>query len=300
MTRLQVSGEHPLMQLLADRATEGLDAAGEQSLKAMLREHPDVSLDELDFAAAALDLAFLSAAESARDEQLFAPMPAELRQRVSSAALPAIAVAAPLRHTGGPRETQAMDRTPRESLSLPSGRRPAPRSAAIAWSLAAVFALLAGAAWLVPGVISPRGGAGTSNTLAVATRAEALAKLAAGAKKVATGAWSPGNDATGAACTGEVLWNAAEQRGYMVFRGLKPNDPKIEQYQLWIFDPERDARFPVHGGVFNVTSTGEVVVPIEPRLGVPKAAVFVVTVERPGGVWVSDRSRVSVKAELAS
>ena len=72
----------------------------------------------------------------------------------------------------------------------------------------------------------------------------------------------------------------------------------ISRYQLWIFDKDRDERYPVHGGVFDVPSgASEAVVRIQPRLSVPNATLFVVTVERPGGVWVSDRSRIPVLAK---
>ena len=48
--------------------------------------------------------------------------------------------------------------------------------------------------------------------------------------------------------------------------------------------------------VFDVTSTGEVIVPINPKLHVTDATLFAVTVERPGGVVVSMRERIVVTA----
>jgi anti-sigma-K factor RskA len=68
------------------------------------------------------------------------------------------------------------------------------------------------------------------------------------------------------------------------------------QYQLWIFDRQRDQAYPVDGGVFDVTSTGEVIVPIAAKLRVGDAALFAVTVERPGGVVVSRREHIVVTA----
>jgi len=98
------------------------------------------------------------------------------------------------------------------------------------------------------------------------------------------------------ATTGDVVWSASAQRGYMRFVGLAPNDPTKTQYQLWIFDKTRDQAFPVDGGVFDVTSTGEVIVPIAAKLHVDDATLFAVTVERPGGVVVSKREHVVVLA----
>ena len=77
------------------------------------------------------------------------------------------------------------------------------------------------------------------------------------------------------------------------FVGLKPNDPAQHQYQLWIFDGDRDQRYPVDGGVFNVPANADqVVVPIRAQLTVHEAKAFAVTIEQPGGVVVSGREHV--------
>ena len=52
----------------------------------------------------------------------------------------------------------------------------------------------------------------------------------------------------------------------------------------------------VDGGVFDVPSTGEVIVPITAKLRVGGATLFAVTVERPGGVVVSRREHIVVTA----
>ena len=43
----------------------------------------------------------------------------------------------------------------------------------------------------------------------------------------------------------------------MRFRGLAANNPTQIQYQLWMFDAERDERYPVDGGVFDVPAGGD-------------------------------------------
>jgi hypothetical protein len=107
----------------------------------------------------------------------------------------------------------------------------------------------------------------------------------------------PGSDPTGQAVRGDVVWDANSQTGYMRFHGLRRNDPNVEQYQLWIFDARRDERFPVDGGVFNVrNASGDEVIRFDARLNVEVPLMFVVTVERRGGVVVSDRSRVAAVA----
>jgi hypothetical protein len=128
------------------------------------------------------------------------------------------------------------------------------------------------------------------------TPGERRAELLASAKDIVRLAWKPAKDMTGAAATGDVVWSASQQRGYMRFQGLATNDPRSVQYQLWIFDKGRDAKYPVDGGVFDVPAGGEVVVPIVAKLRVDEPTLFAVTVERPGGVVVSDRKRIAVLA----
>lgn len=102
------------------------------------------------------------------------------------------------------------------------------------------------------------------------------------------------DDAKGA--TGDVVWHDGLQQGYMRIGGLRPNDPARSQYQLWIFDAARDDKYPVDGGVFDVTAEGEVVIPIKARLHVGTPTLFAVTVEPPGGVVVSKRERIVLTA----
>jgi hypothetical protein len=111
--------------------------------------------------------------------------------------------------------------------------------------------------------------------------------------------WSSTTDSAATGASGEVLWDPVSQRGVMRFVGMTANDRDRWQYQLWIFDAERDERYPVDGGVFDIPpDTGEVLVPIRARLGVGKAVLFAVTVEQPGGVVVSSRERIAVTARL--
>jgi anti-sigma-K factor RskA len=98
---------------------------------------------------------------------------------------------------------------------------------------------------------------------------------------------------------GDVVWNQSRQAGYMRFVGLPVNDPLVEQYQLWIIDDDRET-YPVDGGVFDITDSGESIVPITARLTVGRPRAFAVTIERPGGVVVSDQSRLPLLAPVAA
>jgi hypothetical protein len=131
------------------------------------------------------------------------------------------------------------------------------------------------------------------------TPAEARAQLLSRAKDVATLAWTATGDPAAKGASGDVVWSPGEQRGFMRFVGLTPNDPQVAQYQLWIFDRVRDDKFPVDGGVFDVSASGEVIVPITSKLGVSDATLFAITVEKPGGVVVSKRERIVLTAAPA-
>lgn len=112
--------------------------------------------------------------------------------------------------------------------------------------------------------------------------------------------WTASEDPAAAGAGGDVVWSASLQEGYMRFQSLAPNDPQQSQYQLWIFDPTRadwEAK-PVDGGVFDVPSEGEVIVPIDAKLAVRETALFAVTLEVPGGVVVSERERLVLTAAL--
>ncbi len=97
------------------------------------------------------------------------------------------------------------------------------------------------------------------------------------------------------------MFDPVTQQGYLRFRGIPANDPRLEQYQLWIADASRTPPEPVDGGVFNTpqsTATGDVIIPFEAKLPVGKPAAFVVTVEQPGGVVVSKQERVLALAQV--
>jgi anti-sigma-K factor RskA len=82
----------------------------------------------------------------------------------------------------------------------------------------------------------------------------------------------------------------------MRFRGLPVNDVQKETYQLWIFDKTQDKETPIDGGTFDVSSDGEVIIPINAKLKAQEPAMFAITIEKPGGVVVSKRGKVAALA----
>ncbi len=91
---------------------------------------------------------------------------------------------------------------------------------------------------------------------------------------------------------GEIIWSEAEQKGFMKLKGLPVNDTSKEAYQVWIFDENQNPKTPIDGGVFDVASSGEVLIPINPKLKFKNPKMFAITAEKPGGVVVSPLSKV--------
>jgi anti-sigma-K factor RskA len=254
-------------ELQADRALFGLSAAEVRELAALGGDDNAVAPDGQELAAAALDLSLHAATES--------PLPAHLKQRIlaaSKSSPPPAANRSPSMVVAASSPHAAMSR----------------RREALAWLAAAAAVLIA--AWV--------GMSGRDDALTPAQlRGRLLAARRDRPGDVLQIAWTRGADPAGAAAEGDVVWSAADQSGVMRFVGLAANDPRREQYQLWIFDAERDERYPVDGGVFDVPAdAAEVLVPIRAKLPVARPTLFAVTVERPGGVVVSDRSRLPLLA----
>lgn len=302
-------------ELLLDRAIHGLDPAETAELAALGADGDE----SFDLAAAALDVATVR----------LEPMPAGVADRIlaaAGAALQAGGQAARIRDTGAPpavpqtlagvvparvidtslRFAEPPAAPPPPWSAAPAevpGPAPAPvipiRRRSRAPMIAAWMAAAACLALAVGAVLWARGRTAEPAVAAAPSPAEARAELLASAGDVATLAWQATEDAAAKGASGDVVWSPSKQRGYMRFQGLQPNDPKVAQYQLWIFDKLRDEKFPVDGGVFDVTSSGEVIVPISAKLAVSDAVLFAVTVEAPGGVVVSKRERIVVTAAPA-
>lgn len=98
--------------------------------------------------------------------------------------------------------------------------------------------------------------------------------------------------------SGEVVWSDEKQTGFMRFRGLPVNDKTKEQYQLWIFENTKLEEHPKDGGVFDVAVNGEVIIPIDAKLAAKDPKVFAITIEKPGGVVVSDRKKIAALAQV--
>jgi hypothetical protein len=283
------------VDLLIKQVTEGLSPEEQRALDVLDTAVASANLREFERAAAAIALAGTAHAE---------PLPAALAQRLARQAdahFAAIADVARGETAGGAKAADVAAAPPQG----PRGRAPPPaaaRSGAYGWLAAAACLVLAVFAWNrsppppapVAAVVAPPAAVipPIAKPVAPMTAAEERAALLAKSDslKITLGATK---DPAAAGVTGDVVWDAVTQRGFVRFVGLAPNDPAVHQYQLWIFDGGRDQRFPVDGGVFDIPANAtEVVIPIHAALPVLSAKAFAVTVERPGGVVVSGRQHV--------
>ena len=263
-------------ELLLWRAVEGLDDDANRELAGLLAKNPDLDDDGFDYAAAACHLALLGPEE---------PMPGHVRQRLERAA------------------AEFQGQTRGKLLQLPRRDAPAPdarfpRGARAGWLAAAACLLLALAGWWPRLTAPPAGEEPSTIAERPAPAPELSPELSPDAIELP---WQATEDAAAVAASGSVIWSAARQAGVMRIRGLEANDPSVSQYQLWIFDKNRDERYPVDGGVFDIPAGAtEAIVPIDAKVAVDEPALFAVTVERPGGVVVSGRERIVLLAQAAA
>ncbi len=256
-------------ELLAQRALWGLDETQAAELNA-LGGSDDWTLE---LTAATLTTCFMEDEFEAAPAALIAKLQADAKLQARQA--PAV------EHLEVVSESLAQDRD-----QAPQHETSGATSNFLPWLLAAAATLLA--ALLAWGRLAPG-----------EPLIDGRAQLIASASELRQLDWNQGPSPRSGAASGDVVWSDAEQIGYMRFSGLPSNDPSEFQYQLWIFDGQRDAARPVDGGVFDIdSSTGEVIVKIDAKIIVHEAAAFAVTIEQPGGVVVSDREHIVATAGL--
>jgi hypothetical protein len=292
-TGSQSQPDDALVDLLIKQVTEGLSPAEQRALDALDSATATQYLRDFERASAAITLAATTSGEA---------LPAALRARIEQQAGSYFAS----RGAAAPDAEQRNANIAADNIvefknrRTPAGTSPqsTSRSAAIAWFAAAACLMLAIVSWFhspqppttpvaeLPKVVpfvppaAPRTPA--QERAALMAKADTL-KIVLGATK----------DPAAAGVTGDVVWDPVAQKGFIHFVGLVANDPRILQYQIWIFDGARDQRYPVDGGVFDVpANSAEVVIPIRAELPVRAAKAFAVTVEKPGGVVVSAREHV--------
>ena len=254
-----------LSDLLADRALGELAPADVEELDRLLSGSESGDYEAFDRIAASLELGLMT--------EPMESLPANLRQKVLMSAMREVA----------PRHQPLLEKAA-DKVSVQAKPRSTGWMIRFAPTLAAAAILLVAFSMTFHQKQSPNA---------------ARQALLSSAKDVVVLPWTATEDPAARGASGDVAWSNSRQTGYMRFNGLPKNNPQQEQYQLWIFDPSQDAKYPVDGGVFNINqSTGEAIIPISARLHLSGPTLFAITIEKPGGVVVSDRKRLPLLAKM--
>ena len=276
---MSTNREERLFDLLEKRTFDGLTPAEEREL-AELNTADDVSLD---LTAAAISLGELNDVE---------PMPAHIRAKIEDDADEWFANSTPVRS-----ETARLTDDQRSETAGLTGKGSFWNW--LPWAVAAA-ACIALAANIYFTRVTPQQIAQVTPTptptLEQLTPVQMRERLMASATDIARADIAAGKELYKP--SGDIVWSDAKQAGYIRISGLPKNDPGREQYQLWIFDENQDPKTPIDGGVFDASSDGEIVIPIDAKIKVKNPKVFAITVERPGGVVVSKQEKVAALAKV--
>lgn len=283
-----------LFELLTDETLFGLDERESAELDELKKQFPEWANDvSFELAAAKINLTGLDKSES---------LPANLRAKIISAAEDFFS------DTETSPNVVAFPVKAREIAALPVGgafensrERKQPFWQWLGWGVAAAACLaLAVNLWTSGASRSPTEVVRNPPTIQTPTpelsATQKREQLITSARDVVQTNWTAPKDEK--QILGDVVWSGERQAGYMRFRGLPPNDPNLESYQLWIVDETQNPTTPISGGVFDVGANGEAIVPINAQIKVRKPKIFAVTKEKPGGVVVSKQKEFMAVAKI--
>jgi hypothetical protein len=276
--------EH-LLDLLIKKAVNGLDAVEQAEFDALDHASAADDLQSFEMTAAAINMAGTA----------YEPLPGHLHARI----------AADAERFFAPETVEAISATTEEprryvqpAISEPSGSS---WFGWLGWAAAAAACIaLAFNIWNtrkpIEVAVNTPPPASTPQPLTPAQMRDEMLRASTGMVKAN---WAAGNVKEMKQVSGDIVWSDEKQSGYMRFRGLPVNDGSKETYQLWIFDKTQDRATPIDGGTFDVTSDGEVVIPINAKLKAQEPTMFAITIEKPGGVVVSKREKIAALATVA-
>lgn len=254
-----------LIDLIIAETTTGLSDEERAELSGLKNRFPDWRDDEsIQLTLAAIELAAVDSAEE---------LPKHLERRILQS-------------------YEASYQKPKEKLSTqPAAHFSLSDFFASRWLGWAVAACLAG-------ILAVNTFTNRPSTVTEPSMAEQRLRLMSSSSDAVVVSWSNGEETRFMKLSGDIVWSNAEQRGYMRFKGLPTNDHSKECYQLWIFDSNQSEKTPVDGGVFNVDTDGEVIIPVDAKLRIGHPTLFAITVEKPGGVVVSEKEHIAAVAKL--
>jgi len=267
-----------MLELLADQAIGGLDAAEQTELKSLLQANPAFDFAALDRTAAMLDIA-----ASADDIK---PLPDHLRNRILAQDQLEFDGFGKLPHTAEPRNNFHWREV-------------------VVWMTAAAWLLLALFAWsrwptnnapLVPSP-NPPVLVGKDNlarpTYNDVVRPNAEPTIRQLREQLLDSApdvlhlqlVSDNGGGVANNFGGDIVWSSGRQIGFLRLKGSASNNPaQPRQYQLWIVSSDVSGNEIINGGIFPADrSTGELILPIQADQFVQQPKMFVVDVEPLGG-----------------
>ena len=277
-----------LLELLADRTIFGVDENELMELEMLKNQFPDWEKDlSLELVAAAIGLSQL---------QISGELPSALRTKIFALADDHFGTVEEPRKivTYTPTATESVRRIVETETKVSSWQWLGWAFAAAACIALAVVILTRSNDNKPPEIVkTPITAPTRAPELTAEQKSEQLLASAADAVKIPL--INPKNDKE---VVGEMVWSNAEQKGFAHFKNLPANDTAKETYQMWIVDGGRAEKKPLSAGVFNVRQSGEITVPVNAQLKVEKPQAIAVTVEKPGGVVVSDLGKVVATAKI--
>ncbi|MCA9280174.1 MAG: anti-sigma factor [Phycisphaeraceae bacterium] len=277
-----MSTQHPpehvverVVDLQIDQAVGCIAENDLRELNHLLLQYPQLRTEEYEYAASAVERALTKDDEIEELPDQFSASMVDVLESFSVSGRDENQIEeSPLRLHGDLRQSASTTRS---------------MSSFIGWLAAAACLAIAAMLWFTrPMPVPPP---------VIQTASEQLQQFVESAPDLAEADWGDWDDPEIKGVTGKVYWSESQQSGFMQFAHLTPNNPTKEQYQLWIID-ERGLETRVSGAIFDTDADGSAIVQIEPSIAIRNAALFAITIEQPGGVWVSDMSRRVVIASL--
>jgi hypothetical protein len=286
-----------LLDLLAAYSVQELTPEERDELKMLLEQEDGFTAQEFEVAAAAMHLA-MSEPDLIMPDALADKVIADANEYFEKLYPPTKSDAAPSPSAPPASPASSMFSKPSKSSTPPTL---APGSASTGEPKPG-FSLREGLAWLVAAtavvlfVVNRPGSKDDpvdpgANVVTAAESRETLLKDDETIKLD----WQTTPDPAAANASGDIVWNTKRQQGFMRIADLKKNDPKEFQYQLWIFD--HDQIHPIDGGVFDITDA-EQLIPIDAKIAASDVFQFAITIEKPGGVVVSEKERIPLLAQV--
>jgi len=269
------------LDLLMQKAVYGLDAAEQAALDEI---DPGTSVDEfasLEITAAAIGMAGLSELES---------LPPHLAAKIAANAAKIV---------GTPSVASDQPWPPKYVDDEKPNR---PWFAWLGWAAAAAACIALAVNVYVTSTRPPVEVVKIvpAETPRVLTPAEERDAMMARPSAIIKAVWAAGNVKDMKDVSGDIVWSDETQTGFMRLRGLAVNDPTATCYQLWIYDTVQDKATPIDGGIFDVTTNGEIIMPINAKLRAEKPYKFALTIERHGGVVQSKGEKIAALATVES